>query len=98
MGMRTCGCAPSGRFARPASIGSRWPESARSATPSATSRTAAIAASPAGRAWWASVLDPAVVAANLAVVREHVGEGVEILAATKYVSADELPALHQAGV
>jgi pyridoxal phosphate enzyme (YggS family) len=44
------------------------------------------------------VLDPAVVAENLAVVRDHVGEGVEILAATKYVSAEELPALHDAGI
>jgi uncharacterized pyridoxal phosphate-containing UPF0001 family protein len=44
------------------------------------------------------VLDPSLVAANLAVVRERVGAGVEILAATKYVAADELPALHEAGV
>jgi len=44
------------------------------------------------------VLDPAVVAENLALVRERVGEAVEILAATKYVSADEMPALHEAGV
>jgi PLP dependent protein len=44
------------------------------------------------------VLDPAVVAENLALVRQHVGEGVEILAATKYVSAEEMPALHDAGV
>ena len=44
------------------------------------------------------MLDPAVVSENLAVVRERVGDGVEILAATKYVTAAELPALHEAGV
>jgi PLP dependent protein len=43
-------------------------------------------------------LDPAVVAANLARVRERVGPGVEVLAATKYVDADDLPALAEAGV
>jgi pyridoxal phosphate enzyme (YggS family) len=44
------------------------------------------------------VLDPQQVAANLALVRERVGEAVEILAATKYVTADELPALREAGI
>jgi PLP dependent protein len=44
------------------------------------------------------VLDPAAVSENLAVVRERVGDGVEILAATNYVMAGELPALHEAGV
>jgi pyridoxal phosphate enzyme (YggS family) len=44
------------------------------------------------------MLDPAAVAANLARIREQVGPGVEILAATKYVDADDLPALHEAGV
>jgi pyridoxal phosphate enzyme (YggS family) len=44
------------------------------------------------------VLDPAVIAENLARVRERVGAGVEILAATKYVEADDLPALAKAGV
>jgi pyridoxal phosphate enzyme (YggS family) len=38
------------------------------------------------------------LAGNLAQVREQVGEGVEILAATKYVTAAELPALREAGV
>ena len=42
--------------------------------------------------------DPAVIRDNLARVRAEVGEDVEILAATKYVSADELPALHEAGI
>jgi PLP dependent protein len=42
--------------------------------------------------------DAAVIRENLARVRSEVGEGVEILAATKYVEADELPALHEAGV
>jgi PLP dependent protein len=45
-----------------------------------------------------SVLDARAVADGLALVRERVGEQVEILAATKYVTADDLPALHEAGV
>jgi len=44
------------------------------------------------------VLDPAVIAANLARVREEVGPGVEILAATKYVEAGDLGALQEGGV
>jgi PLP dependent protein len=44
------------------------------------------------------MLDAAAVAVNLARIRELVGPGVEILAATKYVDADDLPALHEAGV
>jgi PLP dependent protein len=44
------------------------------------------------------VLDPALVARNLARVREAVGPDVEILAATKYVDADDLPALREGGV
>jgi PLP dependent protein len=44
------------------------------------------------------MLDPAAVAANLARIREQVGADVEILAATKYVDADDLPALHEAGI
>jgi pyridoxal phosphate enzyme (YggS family) len=44
------------------------------------------------------VLDPNVVRSNLAAVRERVGADVEILAATKYVEADDLPALAEAGV
>jgi uncharacterized pyridoxal phosphate-containing UPF0001 family protein len=43
-------------------------------------------------------VDPEVVAANLARVRSEVGEGVEILAAIKYVELHDLPALAQAGV
>jgi pyridoxal phosphate enzyme (YggS family) len=44
------------------------------------------------------MLDPAVVAANLARVRAEVGPDVEILAATKYVDAADLPALREGGV
>ena len=44
------------------------------------------------------MLDPAAVAANLARIRALVGPQVEILAATKYVEAAELPALREAGV
>lgn len=43
-------------------------------------------------------IDPATVAANLARVREAVGEGVELLAATKYVPLEEMGALAEAGV
>jgi uncharacterized pyridoxal phosphate-containing UPF0001 family protein len=43
-------------------------------------------------------IDPARVAANLARVREVVGEGVEILVAAKYVSLEEMGALAEAGV
>jgi PLP dependent protein len=38
------------------------------------------------------------IAANLARVRERVGEGVEVLAATKYVPIEEMGALAEAGV
>jgi PLP dependent protein len=42
--------------------------------------------------------DAASIARNLARIREEVGPGVEILAATKYVDAEDLPALHEAGI
>jgi pyridoxal phosphate enzyme (YggS family) len=38
------------------------------------------------------------IAENLARVREQIGAEVEILAATKYVDADDLPALAEAGI
>ena len=43
-------------------------------------------------------LDPAKIAANLAAAREHAGDAVEILAATKYVPVEEMGALAEAGV
>lgn len=43
-------------------------------------------------------IDPALVRSNLDHVRARVGDGVEILVATKYVPDDELPALAEAGV
>lgn len=43
-------------------------------------------------------LDPARIAANLERVRERAGDGVEILAATKYVPPEEMGALAEAGV
>jgi uncharacterized pyridoxal phosphate-containing UPF0001 family protein len=43
-------------------------------------------------------LDPSVVRGNLERVRESAGENVEILAATKYVPAEEMGALAEAGV
>ncbi len=39
-----------------------------------------------------------MIARNLALVRERVGPGVEILAATKYVEVQDMPALRDAGV
>ena len=43
-------------------------------------------------------LDPSVVHRNLERIRERAGEQVEILAATKYVPAEEMGALAEAGV
>jgi uncharacterized pyridoxal phosphate-containing UPF0001 family protein len=43
-------------------------------------------------------LDPARISANLERIREKAGPEVEILAATKYVPADEMGALAEAGV
>jgi pyridoxal phosphate enzyme (YggS family) len=43
-------------------------------------------------------LDPAKIAANLERARARAGEGVEILAATKYVPIEEMGALAEAGV
>jgi uncharacterized pyridoxal phosphate-containing UPF0001 family protein len=43
-------------------------------------------------------LDAERVRANLERVREQIGTDVEICAATKYVTADDLPALAEAGI
>jgi uncharacterized pyridoxal phosphate-containing UPF0001 family protein len=43
-------------------------------------------------------LDPKRIASNLSQVREHAGERVEILAATKYVPLEEMGALAEAGI
>src|SRR5699024_2908010 len=43
-------------------------------------------------------IDPEVVRRNLAAVREVAGPDVEILAATKYVVAEEMDRLAEAGV
>ena len=43
-------------------------------------------------------LEAARVRANLERVRERIGDGVEICAAVKYVDADDLPALAEAGI
>ena len=43
-------------------------------------------------------LDPARVRAALGEVRERVGEGVEIVVATKYLPVEEVEALREAGV
>lgn len=44
------------------------------------------------------MLDPAAIRHHLEAVRARVGPDVEILAATKYVQAADLPALHEAGI
>ena len=44
------------------------------------------------------MLDPERVRSNLERVRERIGPEVEVLAATKYVEADDLPALAVGGV
>ena len=46
----------------------------------------------------ATELDPDRVRANLAAIREEVGDGVEILAATKYLPLDQVGVLAEAGV
>jgi len=46
----------------------------------------------------AARLDPARVRANLEAVRREVGDGVEVLAATKYLPLDQIGALVEAGV
>jgi PLP dependent protein len=44
------------------------------------------------------MLDPSRVRANLERVREQIGPDVEVVAATKYVEADDLPALAEGGI
>ena len=43
-------------------------------------------------------MDPERVRRNLELVRERIGPDIEVLAAVKYVEADDLPALAEAGV
>ena len=43
-------------------------------------------------------IDVALVRGNLERVREHAGEGVEVLAATKYVPVEEMGTLAEAGI
>jgi len=43
-------------------------------------------------------LEAGVIRENLERVREHAGPDVEILAATKYVPAEEMGTLHEAGI
>jgi PLP dependent protein len=43
-------------------------------------------------------MEPETVRRNLERVREQIGTEVEVLAATKYVEADDLPALAEAGI
>jgi len=43
-------------------------------------------------------MDPERIRRNLERVREEIGPEVEILAATKYLEADDLPMLAEAGI
>ncbi len=43
-------------------------------------------------------MDPEAIRGNLERVRERIGPEIEILAAVKYVDADDLPALAEAGI
>jgi PLP dependent protein len=43
-------------------------------------------------------LDAGRIAANLARIREEIGDGVQVLAAVKYVALEELGALTEAGI
>jgi uncharacterized pyridoxal phosphate-containing UPF0001 family protein len=43
-------------------------------------------------------MDPERVRRNLELVRERIGPDIELLAAVKYVEADDLPALAEAGI
>jgi PLP dependent protein len=43
-------------------------------------------------------MDPERVGRNLEAVRERIGTEIEVLAATKYVEAEDLPALAEAGI
>jgi pyridoxal phosphate enzyme (YggS family) len=43
-------------------------------------------------------MDPERVRRNLEAVRERIGTEIEVLAATKYVEAEDLPALAEAGI
>jgi PLP dependent protein len=63
-----------------------------------------MGASPVGsQGWWYvpelfTGLDAARIHTNLESVRERIGPDVEVCAAIKYVPADELPALAEAGI
>ena len=70
--------------------------SAPPATPSCSSRTAATASRTAARA--CSPVSPERIRERYAALREAVGPGVTVVAATKYVSVEELGALAEAGV
>jgi PLP dependent protein len=50
------------------------------------------------RRGWLYGMNPELVAANLARVRDRIGPEVEICAAIKYVDAEDLPALAEAGI
>src|SRR5207302_921679 len=95
-GSSTSGRAPSAPSARRAAR--RWSglTSARRATPSASSPTAATASRAAGTACWP--VSPEAVRRNYERIRAEVGPEVTVVAATKYVSLEDMAALAEAGV
>src|SRR5947208_1262352 len=96
VGTSTCGGPRSSHCATPASTASSGSISARPATRVTSSRIAATQASPAARE--RSRMSPEDVRQRYARVREEVGAGVTIVAATKYVSLADMAILAEAGI
>src|SRR5947208_8107477 len=96
VGTSTCGGPRSSHCATPASTASSGSISARPATRVTSSRIAATQASPAARE--CSGMSPEDVRQRYARVREEVGAGVTIVAATKYVSLADMAILAEAGI
>src|SRR5207244_1489730 len=70
--------------------------SARPATPTASSPTAATASRAAGTACWP--VSPETVRRNYERIRAEVGPAVTVVAATKYVSLEDMAVLAEAGI
>src|SRR5207248_2754969 len=92
----TCRPGSSARSARREWGASTAGTSALPATPSGTSRTGATPASRAARPQLP--MSPERVRANFERIRAEVGRDVTVVAATKYVSVDEMAILAEAGV
>src|SRR5207245_305758 len=87
---------PSARCARQASPASIGSTPAPPALPSASSLTGETAVSRAVRGRWA--MSPDEVRERYERVKAEVGPGVTVVAATKYVSVDEMAILAEAGI